>query len=447
MVNSVAPIRNVWSKNGLDLSDSAFSKVYHQEVSFSEKDDSGDSLKKFELEPHRFEELRTLLNRKQNRMALKQLLQVKEGGVDLDLLDQPQLISKPTMNTHRDNVWRVVDLTTESQQDVNTVYDNQLKCHAFGSWILNCLTNRAIQKLEFSKSDWTIEQDGEVYVHGPLIFWYIVDAVKPNNDTLIQHTKDKLAKLQVKEFDNSVKEMLTEFDNLCTEVEVRLKGQVTEDEKVSALWKALESMKDEHFSRIVSDEKRAYRRQPHANQKKHSELIEMFKREQTDLEADGKWNQPNKDQQILALTSILQSVVKQVNNVKSSWNGSADDPSKPAKDTSKKFKANIPAWKYERKEDETSREVEGKTYYWCDKHTNPTTGSKGMWTLHKPEDHKGPSKYRARETPPATEDASNAESGSTPAVQVDKQLFNALKSGADVQTYLDALLQNETDLN
>jgi hypothetical protein len=60
-MSAIAPIRNVWSKSGLDLMDSAFSRIYQTEVTFSEKDDSGESLKKFELEPTRFEELRTLL--------------------------------------------------------------------------------------------------------------------------------------------------------------------------------------------------------------------------------------------------------------------------------------------------------------------------------------------------------------------------------------------------
>ena len=119
--------------------------------------------------------------------------------------------------------------------------------------------------------------------------------MKPNNDTLVQQTKEKLMQLKVKDFGHSIKEMLIEFENLCTGIEVRLKGQVTEDEKISTLWKGLETMQDEHFSRVVSDEKRLYRRQAAGHRKPNSELIELFKREQTNLEADGKWNKPNKD--------------------------------------------------------------------------------------------------------------------------------------------------------
>ena len=259
---SIKPIRNVWSKNGLDLSNSAFAKIYQAETSFSEKDDSGSSLKKFELTSDRFEELRTLLTLKQNRMAMKKMLTIAQGPTgateDFQLLNQPQLITKATMIANRDAIWADVDVNTQNQETVNSVFDRQLKCHVFGLWISNALTNRALQKLECSKSEWTVEQDDEVYIHGPLLFWYIVDAVKPNNDTLVQQSKDKLNSLNVKDFEQSAKDMLTEFENICTKIEVRLKGTVSEDEKISALWKCLETMKEEHFSRVVLDEKRAY---------------------------------------------------------------------------------------------------------------------------------------------------------------------------------------------
>ena len=444
-MSAIAPIRNVWSKSGLDLTDSAFSRIYQTEVTFSKKDDSGESLKKFELEPTRFEELCTLLIRKQNRMAMKKLLQVKENGVDLDLLDQPQLISKTTMITHRDTIWNSpVDLTNDSQADVNLVYDQQLKCHALGSWILSSFTNRAIQKLECSKSDWSVEKNDEIFLHGPLLFWFFVDAVKPNNDTLVQNTKDKLGNLNVKDFDFSVRDMLVEFDNLCTEITVRLKGQITEDECISSLWRCLETMKDEHFSRIVSDEKRAYRRSPAANRKSNVELIELFKREQTDLEADGKWNCPNKDQQILTLTSILQNVVRQVNNVTT---GNFGNPNNlPVK---KSGRSSIPEWKYLCEEGQTEIERDGKTYWWCDKHDNPVARENGMWARHKPEEHKDDFRQNRKNRPanaPTVSD-NTASSDSSATVQVDQNLFNALRSGADVQSFLNSLEANEMNLN
>ena len=200
--SAVAPIRNVWSKNGLDISDTAFSKVYQSELSFSEKDDSGESLKKFDLEPTRFEELRAILIRKQGRMAMKKLLRVTQNAIDLDLLDQPQLITKATMLAHKAAIWGAVyDVNTDAQEDVNDIFDKQLKCHVLGSSILNGLSNRAEQKLESSRSEWSVEKDEEVYIHGPLLFWFIVDAVKPNNDTLVQSAKEKLNKLNVKDFE------------------------------------------------------------------------------------------------------------------------------------------------------------------------------------------------------------------------------------------------------
>ena len=453
---AAAPIRNIWSKNGLDLTDSAFSKVYLSEIGFSQKDDKGETLQKFDLESERFEELRTILTVKQNRMAMKRLLKVQEGTQNLDLLDQPQLISKATMLAQRDAIWQApVDLANDSQEDVNTVYDKQLKCHAFGIFLVNALSISALKKLESTKLEWSVTVNDEEYVHGPLLFWFFVDTVKPNNDTLVQQTKEKLGRLDVKDFDHSVRDMLIEFDNLVMEVEIRLKGQITEDEKVSALWRALETMKDEHFARIVTDEKRSYRRTPVANRKDNAELIALFKREQTDLEADGKWNKPNKDSQILALTSILRSVVKQVNNVASvrprfgnKNDSTSTDNNRKSGEPRKNERSPTPPWKFQREDDATQLERDGKIYYWCDKHQNPNPGLTGMWTLHKPEDHKGKNFSKDDRAIDASAKSSSTESDSAhPSVQVDSRLLAALSTGADVTHFLDGLDVNETELN
>ena len=182
-------------------------------------------------------------------------------------------------------------------------------------------------------------------------------------------------------------------------------------------------------------------------------MIELFKREQTDLEADGKWNKPNQKQQILALTSMLQSVVKQVNNVSTIENGGKTKTDKKTDDKVKDPKVPpkyvVPDWKWKREDGQTTCTRDGKEYWWCDKHTNPSTGSKGMWARHKPENHTddfipGQAKKTGRKKKkPKKEDASS----SSTTVTVDKNLLNALKTGADVQSFLDQLQENGTSLN
>ena len=48
----------------------------------------------------------------------------------------------------------------------------------------------------------------------------------------------------------------------------------------------------------------------------------------------------------------------------------------------------IPSWKYEPEDGQTTMNGDDKEYWWCDKHTNPEIGSKGMWARHTPKDYK-----------------------------------------------------------
>jgi hypothetical protein len=77
-----------------------------------------------------------------------------------------------------------------------------------------------------------------------------------------------------------------------------------------------------------------------------------------------------------------------------------------------------------------------------------------MWVRHKPEDHRNEFKpQRAsndkENAPPADGKRSYADAASEPAVKVDDNMFQALKSGADIQVFLNKLSSstNTTDLN
>jgi hypothetical protein len=117
--------------------------------------------------------------------------------------------------------------------------DQRIKYHALGTWLLNTLTTDAIHKLKHAKSQYLIKKDDKPYVHGPYLWWLNGADMKPNNDTLIQNAKERLNELDVKNFGFSVKDMLTEFDTLVVEVKSHLKGSITEDERISALWRCL----------------------------------------------------------------------------------------------------------------------------------------------------------------------------------------------------------------
>jgi hypothetical protein len=451
---------NVWSKSGLDLTDSTFAKIYESVTKFHEYDDNGDSLKKFKLNDDRFEELRGLVTRKVNKLAMRKLLKLTQGTEEFLLVDQAPLVTEETMIENRDSTWadEADPTTTMTQADVNNVMDKRIKCHAFGTWLQDSLTTEALTKLEYARSKFSIIKDDEPYLHGPILWWYIVTDIKPNNDTLIQNAKEELNSLDVKNFNFSVKEMLTQFDNIVVEITARLKGTITEDEHMTALWKCVETMPEEKFAKTVWDEKRSYRKATAGNKAKSDQLIALFKNEQTNMEADKIWNKPStKDQQIIALTSMLKTVFNNINNAVAN-NSNLHPGSKPNDNSSaKKFTKkgqSTPPWKFENPDKKLECDRDGKHWWWCPKHYNPNEGVDGMWVRHKPEDHRNEFKpQRAsndkENAPPTDRKRSYADAASEPAVKVDDNMFQALKSGADIQVFLNKLASstNTTDLN
>jgi hypothetical protein len=175
------------------------------------------------------------------------------------------------------------------------------------------------------------------------------------------------------------------------------------------------------------------------------------------MEADKIWNKPStKDQQIIALTSMLKSVFNNIN--KAVANNSNIHPGSNTggslSTTKSKKGQGTPPWKFENPDKKLECDCDGKHWWWCPKHYSPHEGVDGMWVCHKPEEHRNEFKLQRasndkENAPPADGKCSYADVASEPAVKVDDNMFQALKSGADIQVFLNKLLSstNTTDLN
>jgi hypothetical protein len=148
---------------------------------------------------------------------MRKLLKLTQGTEEFLLVDQAPLVTEATVIADRDPIWAnsTDPDTTMTQANINKIMDKHIKCHAFSTWLQDALTTEALMKLKYTRSKFSVIKDDEPYLHGPLLWWYIITAdIKPNNDnTLIQNAKEELNSLNVKDFNFSVKEMLTHFDN------------------------------------------------------------------------------------------------------------------------------------------------------------------------------------------------------------------------------------------
>ena len=127
-----------------------------------------------------------------------------------------------------------------------------------GEFILSSLTDSVIRKLQNSKDKWKRLCDGKVCYDDPTILFYLLTRVKPDNGHLIDDAKTKLAQLNVKNFNFSVINMLTEFVNLVDEIG-NLGGTISTEDQAFHFWQAVKTMKEQRFSYFCDAEHDRYR--------------------------------------------------------------------------------------------------------------------------------------------------------------------------------------------
>ena len=375
-----------WAQLGLDLSNSTFSKLYLQEEKPIEE--------KYNLKSELWENFKRILLDKAVRCCLNSILTItNDDSKDCNIITEFSLLTEANVKAAQQDIWTAVKT---SNTEKFTQQDNRIKSQLLGTFLLESLTVAARKTIDRTKSKWTLTSDGETFRHGPSILWHIAQEVKPDNGHLIDQLKVKLRSLHVKEFGFSIKTLLTEFDSISEEIG-DLGGEYLEDEKQLDFWRATKTMEEKEWSRYVNDQHDQYRELPKSGRTKISDLITKFKKKQTNMENDQKWNKISaSDAQILALTSLLLSKSddasnsnrRKRNNKKKSDDTSSPPPASPSAKDKPTFV--YPEWRTTAPADgeDTTKEVDGKTYHWCSKDHGRTKG--GLWGNHKEEDHKAP---------------------------------------------------------
>ena len=230
----------------------------------------------------------------------------------ISLVDRAQAVTHDEMLLHKEDIWLKDDFANQAECD--KYKDARLKCHIFGKWLLDAVTDSAKLKFLSTQKEWMLKPSGDIELmpigsryHGPLIYWHIVKVLKPNNNMMIKKAKKELKMLGCKRFNDDVTAMLIQFELKLDEIIVTLGGTMTEEEKVTTMWDAVLTCKDQEFCRRVNDMRRTYRRTPKNQRQLLETLIQEIKDEQVNMSADGIFNKPDKSRDhTLALTSVVE---------------------------------------------------------------------------------------------------------------------------------------------
>jgi hypothetical protein len=345
-----------------------------------------------------WEDFKKELQDKSARCCLKSILMVNDdNGIARDVLTEFSLLNENNVSSFKHEIW-TDNGTTNTERFKEQ--DRRIKADLLATFLLESLTFSARKTIDQSKSDWTVDYDGDIFCHGPTILWLIATEVKPDNGHLVDLIKTKLRTLTVKDYGFSIKLMLTEFASLTEEIG-QLGGSYLENEQQLDFWRAIKTMEEKEFHRYVCDKHDDYRELDPTSRPTVKALIKQFKRKQTNMESDQKWNKLSvQDAQILALTTYLTSKGYDSDASRNRRKRNATTPSDPEKSpkrptkspndtTTKKRDFSYPEWRLEapKEGESTTKEVDGKHYHWCSKDHGQYKG--GLWGTHTEEEHKG----------------------------------------------------------
>ena len=359
---------------------STLRKLLMKEGLFDEKKE------KYNLEPKLFESYRLVLQAKSKRCSPKSILDIRKAdGTVIDLVNQHTLVTATEVTTAANNIWG--DFAANLDDDAKCVIHNQrIKRNMLGEFILSSLTDSAIRKLQNSKDKWKRLRDGKICYDGPTILFYLLTRVKPDNGHLIDDAKTKLAQLNVKNFNFSVINMLTEFVNLVDEIG-NLGGTISAEDQAFHFWQAVKTMKEQRFSYFCDAEHDRYRAALGTAKPSIFDLIEQFKAKEINMKGENLWNRPTPEQaQILSLAAMIQGGKTSKGSDKGSVSKHNSSDSNSSNEASKsKDRSGVKPWMLEAPKDGDPKTIirNDKDYHWCPK----CAKGAGQWVRHKPSEH------------------------------------------------------------
>ncbi len=361
-----------WSTEGLNLTDTGFSKLHSKESHF-EKDGT-----KYDLSAETFRTYtRNLIEKVERIHAVKDFQITIRTNKNAFALKEYTSISVQQMTTDRNNRWPdAIPQAITTQAEAYRFTDTQIKRSVVGAYIHDSLTEEAKVQLDADSDQFKVKDlNGESYYDGPSYFHCIARLVDPDNGHLVSKTKTAIRNLNVKDFGFNVKKMLAEFKNLKTRI-YDLDGQYSRDDQFLDLWNAVATLREKEFTRFVQQLEDDEARKDVTNRSSIDEVIREICAKQTRMETKNNWNVMSKED------TIIMTLMGMVEN----GNGSQSKKAKTGGDTgTDSVKASkrayvVPEWKKvsPKSGEPTTKVVDNRTYHWCKK----CRDGEGMWAMH-----------------------------------------------------------------
>ena len=313
------------------------------------------------------------------------------------------------------------DLDPGNDADDKKQFYTKVHSQVVSQIIKNGLSNMGYNDLLLQAEKFSFHgADGEVAYDGSTMLFLIFQKIDPSTVVGLDSVLAKLERAKLGDHSNNVDTMLQMMENLHKTLKEN--GRPPENYR-RLLLDALATGPNDTFNKFIQ----RIEDDVESGIGSHSvitpdALITAARTKFNNMDSKDLWDKVDpRDARIMALATIVENLQKGTRGAATGGTALAVDANQAwkSKTTDDEYIDGLPRWRI--KNVGPSKELGGKTYYWCPHHVKPGKWD-GMYVLHRPEQHKG---RRKNGTATAATTATSDEKKVTPAA--DLQLASRLK--------------------
>lgn len=272
-------------------------------------------------------------------------------------------------DTYFDN--DMYDIDPASNDSEKKIFFTRVRANMIAHRILGSLTKHALKQVRAKKKYYTwTSSTGETYLDGVTLLQICITIIRPTTRVGVSTLKDSIRSCKLSSFGHNVADMLDQISSLVEQIEDQ---GGTHDDVVYDTFAALLTTKNDTYHSFVSSLKDDW--DTGDVDYDLDTLSAKALAKYNNMSKDKSWNTSSaKDSKIVALTTQVEKLQKQVNNKEN------NDPSSSS--SGGKF-LRVAEWRNKKSfGDSTNRD--GKQWYWCPHQHND---GKGMYVTHRPDKH------------------------------------------------------------
>ena len=277
-----------------------------------------------------------------------------------------------------------------------TFYD-RVNSNVVHEWLKNVLNDEAYAELLLKRNSFQFTDPitGDFTYDGIIMLHLALSKYNPSVVVGVECLRAKLETIRMHAYNNNVADLCTDFQSTIKEIK-RMGGNCESERRyiITALMSGPNAKFNNYIDRINDDVEA--RSGPHKDITVE-EIITSATTKFDTMERTGDWTRVDpRDAKLLALATEATSLKEEISSLKAlgtqaassssgGSGGSGGSSGSVSSSANNEKVGGVDKWRTIKKADTIN--MNGRTWYWCDKHVHPQGHFNGLYCYHKPEDH------------------------------------------------------------